>query len=259
MTAAGEVLVPVTGLCAVASYPEEVYERYVLRRAPAPVPPMITGDLEHKSRKNLVEDLQLVYLKVRDSEDLRAAYQCIGPAVEKAALECERTYGALFPNPRLAAGELVNRLRIEEDARVAAAENLLMDGVDGVDLIRQILPSKVEVALQSYSLGLIGRVDAIAESCGQQFPIEYKTGRDSSVIGSRAHEIQVAAYCMLMEEEMESQCRYGEIYYTRYFTRKPVLVGPKSKRMVLALRAQFLKLCSDLPAEVAPILEVSHV
>lgn len=253
------VLVPVTGLSALIAYPHEIYDRYVLCRRPIPLPPMIAGDLEHEARKLLVERLWQIYLGAREASELRLAYEAIGPAIDEASLRCERRYPGLFGESRVLTANLTNRMRIEEDARIVAAESLLMEGITGIDLIRRLLPQKVEASFQSHVLGLEGRVDAISELDGRAYPIEYKTGGNSDPVQSRAHEIQVAAYCMLIEEETESPCNYGEIYYTRYLTRKPVLVTKATRRAVHDLRRRFLEICRGSLSDASAKLEVAHV
>jgi CRISPR/Cas system-associated exonuclease Cas4 (RecB family) len=259
MAASRGVLVPVTALSAVVAYPEDVYPRYVLGIGQTPTEPMIAGDLEHRARKLLVEKLWQVYMAARDPSDLREAYSRHLPVIHEAEEQCRDRYSVLFEVAPIMTAGLLNRLRIEEDARVVAAENLLAEGVTGVDLIRRVLPLKVEQPLQSHALGLEGRIDALGEINGRPFPMEYKTGLEPDPVHSRAHEIQVAAYCMLVEEELDTSCNYGEIYYTRYLRRKPVLVSRATRKAVVDLRDRFLNLCSKAPEAIAGGLEVSNV
>ena len=146
----------------------------------------------------------------------------------------------------------MNRLRIEEDSRIAGASSLIHDGVRGFELATRVLPREVELHLRSDFLGLEGSVDAVGNSSGRPFPIEYKTGRNPNLEARESHKLQVTAYCMLLDEALDVTCLYGELYYTRYFSRAFVPMSPASKRRVLALRERFLDLCTE--GETSPVV-----
>jgi len=253
------VLVPVTGLSSLVAYPGEVYDRFVLRRGQVPTSSMISGELEHLARQLLVGRLWKVYLSTQEGGDLRVAFESIEAALHEASRVCERKYLGLFAEARNSIFEITNRLRIEEDVRMVAATSLLRDGVTGFELVRRLLPQRVEVTLESRKLGLVGRVDAVGERNGVQFPIEYKTGREPSALLAKSHEIQVAAYSMLLEEESGNACNFGEVHYTRYLQVRPVAVNVSARREVLKLRARFLKICGAAALHEVPTMEVAHV
>lgn len=246
------MLVPVSGLASLLDDPARVYDRYVKGRRAEPTPAMVAGELEHLARRLSIERLWETYFRARTSEDLRESYVVVHAALTDATLTCQRKYSALGIDLDTTHAEVLNRLRIEEDARVAGASNLIRDGISGFELVRHVLPRRVEVSLQSNSLGLVGRVDAVGEASDSLFPIEYKTGRDLTPRKLRAHQIQVGAYCMLLEEESGKLCSYGEVYYTRYFERQPVYVTTEMKRRVLELRERFVALCTG-ETEVAEL------
>jgi CRISPR/Cas system-associated exonuclease Cas4 (RecB family) len=252
-----KVLVPVTALVGLLDEPDRVYNRYVKGRRDEPTPAMVMGELEHLARRYAVERLWETYLRARTSEDLRESYTVIHSAVTDATLSCQRKYCGLGIDLDPTHAEILNRLRIEEDGRVAGASNFLRDGILGFELVRRVLPRRVEVTLQSHSLGLVGRVDAVGEFADAPGPIEYKTGCDLSPKKLRTHTLQVAAYCMLLEEESGKLSPYGEVYHTRYFEHQPVFVTNQLKRRVLELRDQFLYLCTGTNPPAA-MEEVVH-
>ncbi len=239
-----KVLVPVHGLSSMLEDRDEVYQRYVLGVRPFPSFPLVSGQFEHLARRMLVEQLRDVYLRATQEEDLRDAYPVLERCIEEAAVRCEREFGNLNLDLEQIHNDVLNRVRIEEDARVASASALLQDGVHGFDLVGRILPHEVELHIRSQLLGLEGSLDAVGVLLGRRFPIEYKTGRNPSLTPRDSHKIQVTAYCMLLEEAYETACHYGEIYYTRYFHRTPLVIAPAAKRRVLELREEFLEMCS---------------
>lgn len=244
-----KVMVPVSALAALIQDPQRVYDRFVKGRQSEPTPAMISGELEHLARRMAVERLTETYFRARTSEDLRESYVVVHSAVTDATLACQRKYASLGVDLDPVHAEILNRLRIEEDGRVSGASNLLRDGVSGLELVRRFLPSRVEYPLQSESLGLIGRLDAVVDAGDFEVPLEYKTGRNLSSRQVRAEAVQVGAYCLLLGEEFEKECPYGQVYHTRYFQHQPVFVTGQLKRRVLELREKFLELCEG---EIAP-------
>jgi CRISPR/Cas system-associated exonuclease Cas4 (RecB family) len=205
---------------------------------------MIQGDLEHMSRYFATEDLQKTYFTAKNEDELRNTYAIISDSVQRAIVECERKYSYLGYDIEPMSGEILNRLRIEEDIRVVAATNLMRDGVRGLNLVCQLLPQQVELPLRSESYGLEGRLDALCFTGSAYFPVEYKTGRVPDGKPRLSHELQLTAYCMLLEENLQTVCHYGEIYYTRYFRRVPVFISDKAKDEVLEIRDKFLTTCT---------------
>jgi CRISPR/Cas system-associated exonuclease Cas4 (RecB family) len=242
-----KVLVPVSALGWLLINPSEVYDRFVRGRRREPTPPMVAGEMEHLARRLAVERLWETYLKARSDDDLREGYGILHESVKEAAQKCSNTYSGLGISLLGTESDLLNRMRIEEDARVIAASNLMKDGVRGFELVRHLLPTGVEVSVRSHGLGLEGRIDAIGDLGGNPVPIEYKTGREGGSTSLAAHEVQVAAYCMLLEEDRGTPCRYGEIHYTRYFARRPVFVTDASRNRVIALRDRFIAQCTGEP------------
>jgi CRISPR/Cas system-associated exonuclease Cas4 (RecB family) len=239
-----KVLVPVSALGWLLTNPNEVHDRYVRGLRREPTPPMVAGELEHLARRIAVERLWETYLRVRTDDDLREVYGVIHESVKEAVRKCSDTYTGLGISLHGVESDLLNRMRIEEDARVMAASNLIKDGVKGFDLVRHLLPTGVEVSVRSHTLGLEGRIDAIGDLGGYPVPIEYKTGREGGPTNLAAHEVQVVAYCMLLEEDRGIPCRYGEIHYTRYFARRPVIVSDENRSLVLELRDRFIGQCT---------------
>lgn len=67
-----------------------------------------------------------------------------------------------------------------------------------------------ELYLESESLGLKGKVDVLDLEDGQVVPVERKRAESGDYYES--DEIQLAAYCMLLEEHLEEPVREGAIY-----------------------------------------------
>ncbi len=77
------------------------------------------------------------------------------------------------------------------------------------DLVREGIPAK---PLRSKRYGLSGQPDMLIRNGGQLIPVEIK----SAPAGSRpypSHVLQLAAYCLLVEESYGSRPSYGIIRY----------------------------------------------
>lgn len=250
-------IVPVSALVSLVEDRDAAYERYAQGIRSIPTVPMIRGVFEHEARRIADEALRRVYLGTDDDAGLREAYLVLAEGVDEAARRCRQRYGALAEGLDRMGLEILNRLRLEEDLRVAAASNLLQDGIRGLELVRRVLPWEVEVHLKSGRLGLEGRVDAVSMSRGLPYPIEYKTGFNGNGQPRPSHRVQIVAYCMLLEAQRAHPCSYGEIHYTRYHERVPIWVSDEDREHVLETREEFLQLCGSPPG-TKPIMGASE-
>jgi CRISPR/Cas system-associated exonuclease Cas4 (RecB family) len=235
------LIVPVTALSLFVEDPVVAKSRFVGGINIAPTPALLAGKLEHLARELAFNELRKVYLEAEKDDDLRASYDALIGSVEQASMECERKYGSWNLNIKTTADEILNRLRIEEDARVAAAGNLMKEGIRGFDLVCLLLPVASEFPIRSENLGLEGRIDAIYGTNVGRFPLDYKTGSRTNWVIRASEKIQIAAYCMLIEDYYGMPCNYAEIYYSRYFHNVPIFVSKALKDRVLEIRRMFIE------------------
>src|SRR3990172_10349872 len=133
-------VVPVSAIAALVENRELAFATYYrLQRAP-PTDASVSGDFEHRVRHQLIDALRPLYVGAKGSDELRQAQFIISDTVDSVRIEIERSHPFLSLDLERFQSGLLNRLRIEEDARVAAADNLLRAGHVGLDLVAALLP-----------------------------------------------------------------------------------------------------------------------
>lgn len=89
-----------------------------------------------------------------------------------------------------------------------------------------------ELYLRSDTLGLHGKVDVIEASDDKdiQTPIERKRAASGEIYQN--DRLQLAGYCMLLEERIETSVNLGYVYTRSTDTRHPVRITPKMRQAV---------------------------
>jgi len=106
---------------------------------------------------------------------------------------------------------------------------------------------RCEKPLFSKRLMLTGKPDYLVEERGQVIPVEVKSAL-APPVPYRSHVLQLAAYCLLVEEEYVQAPPYGIIRY-----RNRALALDYSPRLRAELLATLARMRHDLAAdEVAP-------
>lgn len=213
--------------------PERVRLRHNLHRRGELSEPLMIGQLEHATRHRLVKGLSGVYI-TSDSKDelISRAYPAIGAAVESSLEEALPGAASRTRKVEEFVDELKSRLSREEDERIHQASYLLRCGVTNVDIVRVLLPTRTEYTIASPSINYVGRIDAIFESPTTLIPMEYKTCGYQPGMDLSSWELQVAAYCRLLEEQSGVPVNYGILYLTRTFTKIPVVLTDEKRAMI---------------------------
>jgi len=112
----------------------------------------------------------------------------------------------------------------------------------------------VELTLESATLGLRGRLDAVRRRSGELYPIEHKRGRCKRGPGNAPEAwdsdvLQVAAYAMLLEEHTGHEVNEARVRYHRdnVTVRVPITDGERCRVAAWIARARELTRSPDRP------------
>jgi CRISPR-associated protein Cas4 len=187
--------------------------------------------LEHVARASLAKRLLGTYISCETKDELIAeAHPAINSAVDEARGEIFGDEEPIQKTTAYFCNEVKERLHKEEDIRIIKAGYLIKKGFPGIDVVKTLLPSRVEYPVESNRIR--GRVDAIFEPSDRIIPVEYKITGYSPGIDISAWEIQLAAYAILLEEKMDCRVEYGILHLTRTFTEIPVIIGDELRAKV---------------------------
>jgi CRISPR-associated exonuclease Cas4 len=83
----------------------------------------------------------------------------------------------------------------------------------------------LEFPLQNEELNLSGKVDKIEIITGIYYPVEVKTGMPPAKGVWLADALQIAAYAVLMDYELNKEVLVGFVEYTKICERRPVVIN----------------------------------
>jgi CRISPR-associated exonuclease Cas4 len=87
-----------------------------------------------------------------------------------------------------------------------------------------------EMYLRSVSLGLHGKIDVVETNDGAPTPIERKRAESGSYF--KSDELQLAAYCMLLENNIPGSVNVGYIYTESNDKRHAVRISGKHRKSI---------------------------
>lgn len=107
-----------------------------------------------------------------------------------------------------------------------------------------------EMYLRSVSLGLHGKIDVVETSDGAPTPIERKRAESGSYY--RSDELQLAAYCMLLEDNIPGSVKVGYIYTESNDKRHTVRISEKHRESITEIVSIIRKMTVD---DIPPLVE----
>lgn len=146
----------------------------------------------------------------------------------------EKVHNRYLDNPKIDEEELNNFFKeFEEDLIIEASVQVLrvkklMETTkkEGMEISKMFFPQSLyEFSLQSEELNLKGMVDKIEIINGIYYPVEIKTGFPPVKGTWLSHALQIAAYAVLIDYELNKEVLVGFVDYTKIFERRTVVVN----------------------------------
>jgi CRISPR-associated exonuclease Cas4 len=209
----------------IASYalcPEIVYNRKVLGIHSKSTSGQALGLFEHETRRRFYTLVQNhIDMCANAKADMEFFGSIATQSVEEALPYVILNYG--FPcSTQKFKQNIISRLA-RESSRISER----FASGEGIELT---VPFAVEVSLRSPKLRMAGRIDCLLNTVEGPIPVDFKTyGKHVEAL---PHELQIAAYAMLMEETYNSEVNHGLILYTEDDFARIVSVTPKHRMMV---------------------------
>ncbi|HLD88767.1 MAG TPA: PD-(D/E)XK nuclease family protein [Candidatus Nanoarchaeia archaeon] len=125
----------------------------------------------------------------------------------------------------------------ESKRRAFAVQKMIEKGVSGEELYENIEPriiSEKEIVSKHYELkGIIDRIEVFNDSF---VPVEFKTGKTPREGVWQGNKVQIAAYCMLVDDFFGRKTRKGFVHYLDSDEIRPVVMNPFLKAEIIELR-----------------------
>jgi len=117
--------------------------------------------------------------------------------------------------------------------------------VYGLELLNKLPKSEPEHRIYSEKYNLIGIIDRIEFIDKNPVPIEFKTGKMPFEGIWDNHQIQLAAYSLLIEEKFQARVAEGYVIYLDHNEKRRLVFNPFMKQEVIELINKVNKLIDD--------------
>lgn len=104
--------------------------------------------------------------------------------------------------------------QVADERTKIISETIARKGLGGEKLWRAIKPKIIaELSISSSELGIKGRIDQIEDYEEYYCPIELKSGKAPREGAWKDHQLQLAAYALMLEERFKRPAQKGIVYY----------------------------------------------
>jgi CRISPR-associated exonuclease Cas4 len=192
---------------------------------------MITGKVIHEARRGFEEIIKHNTWNVHKDMEIAKIQKIILQGVPEYLDELHIKYREYFKSDQEELIKFFNELK--EDLIIEASINVLRikkliesTKKQGREISEMLFPqSLLEFSLKSDELNLKGKVDKIEIINGIYYPIEIKTSFPPSKGTWLSDALQIAAYSLLIDYELNKEVLVGFVYYTKIFERRPVVIN----------------------------------
>ncbi len=232
--------------------PRKIYLSRVLKLGKKPTKEMYRGIIEHILRKELSFRYPRILERVSEPMEISESVDREIDSILKGFPFIYRELVNQSPEDvdcNTILQELVAGLH-HETAALHRTLEFMVEEAGLQKAIEEVTPWRIEYAVESRELGISGRIDKVLRRNNIYIPVEVKTGRVPSSVwwGDR---LQVAAYSMLLEEELDSvDISFSIVEYTRSSERCPVKVTERLRRAVLETRDDIIRILGGFVPEV---------
>lgn len=189
---------------------------------------IITGNITHEARRGFEEILKHNIWNMNKDMEFADIQKTILQGIPEFVDELQLKYSKSYSEDM---SKFFNELK--EDFIAEASINVLkikklMETTDkqGMEISEMLFPqSLLEFSLKSEELNLIGKIDKIEVINGIYYPVEIKTTFPPSKGTWLSDALQVAAYAILIDYELNKEVLVGFVYYTKIFERRPVVIN----------------------------------
>ncbi|WP_424354231.1 CRISPR-associated protein Cas4 [Methanobacterium sp. MBAC-LM] len=192
---------------------------------------MICGKLVHEVRRGYEEITKQNIWRIKENIELENIFSTIFAEIpyfiEKISKKYSNNYEMDHSTLKNICGDLEDDLKLESQFLSLKIKKILnTTSKRGNEIAEMFFPqSLLEFSLKNEELNLMGKIDKIEVINGVYYPVEVKTGMPPSKGVWLADALQVAAYSVLMDYELNKEVLVGFVDYIKICERRPVVVN----------------------------------
>jgi CRISPR-associated exonuclease Cas4 len=192
---------------------------------------MIRGKLVHEIRMGYEEITKQNMWRIKENIVLEDIFSTIFEEVpqftQKVSKKYSDKYGIDNSTLKGICSDLEDDLKLESQFLSLKIKKILnTTSKRSGEIAEMFFPqSLLEFSLKNEELNLIGKIDKIEVINGIYYPVEVKTGIPPSKGVWLADALQIAAYAVLMDYELNKEVLVGFVDYIKICERRPVVVN----------------------------------
>lgn len=191
----------------------------------------IGGKITHEIRRGYEEITKQNMWRIKENIELESILDILFDEVPQFIENVSKKYSNKYEINSLALENLCSDL--EDDLKLESQFTALKVKIilnttkkRGIEIAEMFFPqSLLEFPLKNEELNLSGKIDKIEIINNVYYPIETKTGVPPAKGVWLADALQIAAYAVLMDYELNKEVLVGFVDYTKIYERRPVVVN----------------------------------
>ncbi len=192
---------------------------------------MVAGKVVQEIRRGFEEITKRNIWNIKDNIEIEEIFDTLFFEVPQFIENISNNYSKRNEIDPLVLNELCDNL--EEDFKLESQfmalkikEVLKNTDKRGMEIVEMFFPqSLLEFPLKNEELNLSGKIDKIEIINGIYYPVETKTGIPPGNGVWLADALQIAAYAILIDYELNKEVLVGFINYTKIGERRPVVIN----------------------------------
>ncbi len=192
---------------------------------------MIAGKIVQEMRRGFEEITKRNIWNIKDNIEIKEIYEVLFDEVPQFIENVSRKYSKMYEVDILNLNDLCNDLEedFELESRFMALkikEVLKNTNKRGMEITEMFFPqSLLHFPLKNEELNLSGKIDKIEIINGIYYPIDTRTAIPPGNGVWLADALQIAAYAVLIDYELNKEVLVGFVEYKKIGERRPVIIN----------------------------------
>lgn len=216
---------------------------------------VVLGSARHKVYEKTNEIDEQIVSRINenmDFNDIISIYQSSYENILKEVIEKSKLMlNSVNLNEQDTYSNLLPKIMHEAKSRAENVYSFIFENkIYGKELWEKLTPKiKSEVRIESDTLQLKGVIDQIHIYKNGAVPVELKTGKMPKQGVWPGHRIQIAAYALLLEEQLNYPIKEGFVKYLDSNEQRHIAINPMMKHEIKQLIAEIMSIInsSELP------------
>ena len=191
---------------------------------------MVQGKVIHEIRRGFEEITKQNVWRIKENIELEHIFEILFDEVPQFIENISKKYASKYEMDSTLndlCSDLEDDLKLESQFLALKIKKIMNTTKKrGNEIAEMFFPQTLlEFPLQNGELNLSGKIDKIEVINGIYYPVETKTGMPPSKGVWLGDALQIAAYALLLDYELNKEVLVGFVDYTKICERRPVVIN----------------------------------